>query len=509
VLLAVTLLAPHRLAGQHPPAPKLLAQTFEVQLGAEERVAGPSGAIDSTYFSEKDATTGRLVGYMGNATTYRYETSGNTRLAQGKVALQKGAVGTFDGCGAWLSSVYQVTKTHWVGWYHAEAPGADDKGLCDYADASTVWRVAFAESFDAGKTWKKPSYPNNKVLTQDTALNGPITEDAGNPRVIRVGDYLYMFFQAATSNTGAGSIRQLNVARAPLSSLGKPGSWKKYYCTPQLFGDPKCDFTEPGIGGRSTAMSNISAPARFVSYNSYLGRYIAPLATGRWGFSLRIADNGPADDFRTWASAATIYPAVSTTTDTTVDQWGTRTASSRQLYAYGSVLGADGNSTTTGRVFYLYYVKVFPKAGFTQRNLFRRKVTLVRTDGIPSNRVQLTTYVDGKGHRRTTTELPQSTAYHVQSNAGSLLAVARDGWKDVYDCSATKGDAYLRTTACPAGTQAVRRIGYVSPTRTALATVAIYQCWDKRTARHFSSNSGKCSGARKIGVLGYGLPTLS
>jgi hypothetical protein len=508
----VSVLLPEADAGASSAYVRPDASTFEVQLGPEQKLSGPNGEIDTPFFSERNAA-GNLVGFSGNGTSYEFDTQGNTKLLNGRAVVPMGARGTIDGCGAWLSSIYKVPQNgkpsaHWVGWYHAEAPGAGQNGTCSYADASTVWRVAQVVSWNSGRTWTKASYPNNVVLTQDTALTAPITQDAGNPRVIAVGSYLYMYYQAATRDS---DLRQLNIARAPLSSLGAPGSWKKYFC-----GSLSCGFTEPGIGGRSTGLKNIAPSSRYVVWNSYLGRFIAPQASGRAGFALRVAAAVPSGQAALdWPSAATIYPEVSTVDDPRVDLWGSgRTSSSRSLYAYPSLLGANGESATTGQSFYLYYMKIFPGDGFSKRNLFRRKVSLVKVgSAYPINRVQLTTYVDAKGHRRTTTEQPKAAGYRIQTSVGYLGTaggyLSGKGWHDVFECPAPHGDAYLRVAGCPTGITPVRRVGWISPTRTALAKVTIYKCWDKKTARHFNSTSSTCSGKRRQGVLGYGLPAIA
>ena len=40
----------------------------------------------------------------------------------------------------------------------------------------------------------KTGYPNNQVLIADSARIDNETDDAGDAKVIKVGDYFYMFF---------------------------------------------------------------------------------------------------------------------------------------------------------------------------------------------------------------------------------------------------------------------------------------------------------------------------
>ncbi|GAB2984841.1 hypothetical protein GCM10027076_23800 [Nocardioides montaniterrae] len=508
-LMTFELTGGHLAATASPPSSSVASQ-FEVQVGSEQLVSGPNDMIDTPYFSERDAG-GKLVGFSGNAASVEYPTKGNASLGKGRVILKKGGRGTFDGCGAWLSSIYKMPvngkpSNHWVGWYHAESAGVGMAGMCNYANQSTIWRIAYVESWDSGRTWTKPSYPDNKVITQDTALTGPVTGDAGNPRVIAVGSYFYLFYQAATRDQ---DVRLLNVARAPISQMGRPGTWSKYYCQPTDLTVKSCGFTEPGIGGRSTALRNIPPSSRFVIWNSYLNRYIAPMASGRNGFTLRVADEtGIGNVPLTWSSAASIYPPVSTTSDTLVDDWTARTPKSKQLYAYPSLLGSYGSSSVTGQSFYLYYMKIFPGGGFEQRNLFRRKVWLRKTDDLSYNRVQLTTYVNASGRRISSTEVPKAPSYHVATSAGYLLAAQRTGWNEMFSCAGAHGDNFLGVGGC-AGRVKIRRVGWISPSLTSKATVAIYSCYDAKLKRHFASSSQACSGQTDLGLLGYGLPAIA
>jgi hypothetical protein len=85
-----------------------------------------------------------------------------------------------------------------LGWYHGECD-------CDYRHGITHKSTAFAESFDGGKTWQFPNYPNNQVVTADAAFDGQEDlDDSGDGRVIKIGNYFYMFnLVTANSDTGA------------------------------------------------------------------------------------------------------------------------------------------------------------------------------------------------------------------------------------------------------------------------------------------------------------------
>lgn len=163
-----------------------------------------------------------------------------------------------------------------------------------------------------------------------------------------------------------------------------------------------------------------------------------------------------------------------------------------------------GQSCCSGSDFYVYYVKLFPGDKFDKRYLFRRKVTLVQSVGL-LNRVELTTYKNSLGQRRTSTEAPKSKSYRRVGETGYLLSHSEPGWNQVFDCS-RRSDYALHVQQCPTGWKPYRRVGWVHPTRTDTATVPVYRCVAKR--RHFASTSRGCDGARREVLLGFALTSL-
>lgn len=478
---------------------------FQVQVGEEQKVLGPSGIVDMTYHTTRNSA-GKLIGFTANNDSYAFDVTSSGALTNQRRVLRKGDTGRFDHCGAWLlGSVHQVTSTHWVGWYHAESPNPSDDGRCVFKDGRTRWSMAFTQSFDGGRTWRKSNYPNNQVLTQDSGLLGdPFTEDAGNARIFAAEDgYFYAFFQAATRTN---PLRLLNVARAPIQSRGVPGSWQKYYCSDPT-DESTCGFTEPGLGGKSTHLKGIPAAARYVSYNSYLGRFVAVHASGLAGFRLWVSD---ADNFLRWSPHSIIYPRVSTTTDPRVDVWGDRDGRDRQVYAYASLIGANGDSQYTGQNLWLYYMKVFPGDGYESRYLMRRKVSLRSLAGQPPNRVRVTTYRRGDGLKRTSTERPgPSGRYATVAHLAYLLTDARSGYAPVFECSSTtRQDHWLKLSSCAKGSKPIRRVGWIARTRTPEADVPLYRCYDRALRNHFSSTSARCGGKKKVALIGYALRSL-
>jgi hypothetical protein len=487
--------APTRAAAASPLA------GFIVQLGPEGRVYGPTGKVDFPFFSERMAS-GKLLGFISNNDSYRATSRRNARLLNPKVILKRGPVGKFDKCGAWLiGSVYKATSQHWIAAYHAEAAGRGDDNRCIFSDESVVASIGLAESRDGGLTWRKPDYPNNRIITQDSRLTGARAEDATMGRLLRMGDYLYLFYGATVA--GDDEAKRLHVARSRIGYLGRPGTWFKRYCT-----SLGCSWTQPGLGGRSTPISGIDLNARVIIPNTFLHHHIALYASGKTGFRLYVSNNDNTELPMNWAGSVPIYPPVSTEDDRLVDQWGTRTKRSKQLYAYPSIVSTTGDSNVSGHTFYIYYVKLFPGGDFPERYLMRRKVTLSSTS-TGAHRVALTTYFNKRdGRRRTSTERPQAKAYRAQSTKVYLAGQRVDGYKQVFECK--KGsDFRLRTTRCAIGESPVRRVGWISPTTTNSAIIPIFRCFNRAKGNHFASTDRRCLGFRKETRLGFGLPGVS
>ncbi|WP_149751375.1 DUF4185 domain-containing protein [Nocardioides antri] len=485
-----------------------------VEVGPEERIFGPSGLTDFPFFSERTAS-GKLLGFISNNDSYSVTSKrNNAKLVRPRVILRRGRAGSFDKCGAWLIGSIHKRGSRWMALYHAEAAGRGDNNRCIYRDQSTVSSVGRAVSHDSGRTWQK----TGQVLTQDSDMTGPKSEDLAMGRLVQYGEFLYFFYAASDSNTN--TTRGLHVARSHVDDLGARGTWRKWHCyKPSVLADTQCDFGgtgNEGLGGNSNPMRNINPMARGIIPNSYLNRNVALHASGSSGHRLYvsngIASNPPLDGSdptsgtTAWTSAEPIYPPVSNSSDRLVDNWD-RTTRTKQLYAYPSIVSVTGNSSTSGQVFYIYYVKLFPGGDFTDRYLMRRKVTI--TSGAGVNRVALTTYFRrSDGRRRTSTERPMESAFKAAGGEGFLAGESVSGYSQVFECKKRK-DYLLRAVACGGRERPVRRVGWISPDPDPAteATVPIYRCFNRAKRNHFASDSRSCDGKGRREVrLGYGLP---
>jgi hypothetical protein len=515
---------------------------LSVQLGREELVMGPTNITDNGFFMEQDSKDNSF-GYVSNTNTYSFplndrdlpivpkkesEIAKNIVLANDpKPAKGTPARAQFDreeakgqhpdSCGAWmLSAIYSDPKKEdrrfKIAWYHAE-------DRCDYDNGGqTHMTTSFITSDDDGKTWKKPGYPNNQIVTADKDLQGnPATDDTANGRIIRDDTYFYFIYGASSATT----TNQISLARSKVSDGGRPGTWWKWYCND----GNACQFTDdnnwkqPGIGGKTTTIKGISSGMRFASYNRYLKRYIAFQAAGD-GFQLSASSGA---DLTKWQrKTEKLYPAVTNANDWTVNNWNyggdakrckdqdgaPSTYPCKQLYAYTSVVGLKNDGERTGEEFYLYYVKRYPGQNFEDgRYLLRRKVKLSygsTPETKQASRVELNTYEDSQGNQRITTELPEPwLGYRFKSRIGYLASSSVTGYDPLFECRTSTGKYYTTRlitpevredklpvespdiakkppTFCRGGDTLVRRIGWAS--KDTVSKLAIYDIPSSTTA---------------------------
>jgi hypothetical protein len=441
VRLLGTILAGHLIA-----AAGFSQSDYRIEVGEEEYVMGPgSSPMDNPMFSV--STGGSVLIFSANGTTYSYNQSRLYPITSSPFAsLNFGSQGNFDECGAWLQSATIASIAR--GWYHAESN-------CNYSSGITKKSMAYAESVDGGKTWTKPGYPANQIITSSADVaNDPNRNSVGDGHVLQVGNYYYLFFWA-TDNWG------VHVARSSISDAGRPGTWFKFY---------NGSFFEVGLGGKSVPIST-SLLSTFVVYNSYLGRYIAIPVFGRWGFAV---NQTVGTDALNWSSAGTktIYPMVSYSEDSSVDHGYNRSSSDKQYYNYSSVISPEGNSETVGQVFYLYYVKLFSGDGFDKRYQMRRKITLSKnTSSSYLAKVALSRYVNGVGQTKISTEIAKPIeGYGLSNRLGYVLPYQQIKFGSLYECYAPASKTYFLSVGRPdlwnwahcesSADMFVRRVGY-------------------------------------------------
>lgn len=280
------------------------ASSVRVQAGAAESIVVPKRACHL----HRGGPDEHLVSYSSRGQIYTIMTDGETtarftgipsnktaqvvcvRGLSPSHALSAADTGWFDTKGVWLGGVYVDPAGVLHGFYHAEspiptdcAPGTQhpyrcrtcnpvmarmgnciiDPAACEGArcarnELAPHESIAYAESRDGGASWTKTGYPRNQIIT-----GPPAYAQAGNVSIVPFGPYLYAYYSGEYPF----------VARAPLASAGRPGSWRKYFCTGDREDAGSCGFTQPGIGGRSTKVQTLSRGA-YVAFNGYLGKLI-------------------------------------------------------------------------------------------------------------------------------------------------------------------------------------------------------------------------------------------
>jgi len=244
-----------------------------------------------------------------------------------------------DNCGVWpVGRFYEKSPTKWIGFFHEEQRAPGDK-TCITAGHHTRWTIRRMVSTDQGMHWRKDKI----VITQDTALTGSgtnwkfATDDAGSPRLVIRGAYMYLFYRAANRQSATTSQpQQASVARATLRSLGVRGAWKKYY---------NGGWRQRGIGGRQSAVAKMPDKGRGISWNSVLRRYIDVVAA-KDGIYLY---GSAGDNFLKWSPITKLvsYPANA--------GWHASCPGKDVPWAagYAAIRGAGGGPTS-GRRFWVY-----------------------------------------------------------------------------------------------------------------------------------------------------------
>lgn len=306
-------------------------------------------------------THGQLFGLMGMRTVTRYQQHRDGTLSDATPILQPGPPGSPDACGVHPSGIFKATPTHWVLFYHAEQPAPGEECTSNRAEKHTRWTIRRMDSWNAGRTWVK----GGAVISQDTnLLVDPATglwnyrcDDTGEAHLLVAGGWLYLVYDACT---GDGRGREESIARAPVSSLGVPGSWLKWDGTA---------FAQPGLGGSQAPLEGLPTGARGISWNTYTHSWLAASVHIEGGALFE------SSDLIHWAYRSTLFA-----TGLHGSVWGLPcdpAVGEGAAYGYGSIIGSGGSVSTSGRVFWLYYMVKPAGRCFTDgRLLVRREVAL-------------------------------------------------------------------------------------------------------------------------------------
>jgi hypothetical protein len=330
-------------------------------LGPPQKILGPTNEVDSVYTTFRDLHH-VLHAFVSNNRVYEYEQQADGRLVNGRLVLDPGGAGSADQCGAHpVGPFYRDPQhpRHVITFYHAEQAAPVDQATCNHADKHTRWAIRRLSSWNDGRTWHKGA----AVITQDTnLLDDPGAgswnyhgDDAGEPHLVIRGGWLYLIYLAANEQDRS---HEESIARAPVSSLGVAGSWRKWY---------DGSWSQPGLGGEQTALDGLPAGGRAVSYNDYLHRYVAAVV------HIGGAALYESTDLLHWKAYSVLW-----STGLTGSVWGDPCSGTGEpaAYGYGSIIGYQGSASTSGQQFWVYYMRKPAGTCFDQRYLYRRLVTL-------------------------------------------------------------------------------------------------------------------------------------
>ena len=290
-----------------PGAARALAM-FTVS-SSEQIVIPPGAALGSDIPDEhlsflRQADGGLRAWVTGSARTYGFTTPDLVSLtslaATGGVpvgVLLPSGPGTaaFDADYAGAGSVFPAADgSDLLMIYHAENHlfnGVLSSGSPFYA------AIGLARSHDGGVTWTRQGEiigaHDPQSPTQTTGGAG-----ASTPTAIEAGGFIYVVFREIDPQSAVSGFA---IARAPISSDGAPGSWRKY---------SDGGFSTPGLGGAVTPLNIVldpTAPGDMrqpqVSFNTYLNQFLMTCVGNGGIYALTSAD------LITWTPGTVILPA--------------------------------------------------------------------------------------------------------------------------------------------------------------------------------------------------------
>jgi hypothetical protein len=215
--------------------------------------------------------------------------------------------------------------------------------------------VCLARSHDNGLTWQRQGGIITGTQPKPSGTPPRPALGAGNPSAIAADGYIYVFYVNLGYDSGPD---QTHVARAPVASDGRPGSWEKWY---------QGSFSQPGLGGQSTPVMPLAPPAvktvwaanGIVSYNVYFHAYLNVFQTAI-GFYYATSP-----DLLHWTVRGQLFG------------FGHNEDAPKRgqlWYSYPSFFTpGDPNDRTTGQSGYLYYAKA--RWGIEPHTMYRRKLT--------------------------------------------------------------------------------------------------------------------------------------
>ena len=323
---------------------------------------GPTCCLFDSPFSATHSTN--VVGYTSNSKSFVWSIGNicdfnnilNPPKADG-LGPDPNADG-FSHCGKWLNAVWADPEVEGLvhGYFHQE-------WQCNYADGGyTNKSIGYAASRDGGLTFIVDEY-NNQIIAGSNFSTAHQTGE-GDHGVVRIGDYLYLFFLEWDGYDGGLTV---GLARSPVMQKGKPGAWTKWY---------NGSFSEPGVGGRADLIRTAGTAAAVIADVDLLVTIGVAFSPGPMMLTARtitLAHEAPVDS---WACApgGPLFTA-------DASSWN-RVPTSGELFAYPSLSGPLGNdSPIPSNQAYAYFTYLAPGATFADRYLIRRRAVFYQAIG--------------------------------------------------------------------------------------------------------------------------------
>ncbi|CUG48167.1 membrane-associated protein, putative [Bodo saltans] len=354
------------LASSHSPSAHHASLTnFATMVGVPEAVGGPVGNM----FDNPTCGTahGGTRQYTANSVTYLYDHGPIDNVSNILPIPQTLGLGpdanpqSYSHCGKWLNAVWgDATNDSIVyAFYHQE-------WNCDYArDSFTNKSVGYAMSVDGGKSFSPYPDANNQMIAGANFTTTHQTGE-GDHGVVRVGNWLYLFFTEWGGWRGATTV---GVARSSVTPeengrpVGSPGTWWKWH---------NGSFSSPGIGGPSDLFH---LPGTTVALIEQLNVVVSVGLC--WGGSVCVSayNLSSTSGVQNFPSDTDWYVAPGGPLFTSGPGSWDRNTNATELYAYLSMIGPHGNDRPLpSNASFVYFTYLLPGQGFGARYLVRRPV---------------------------------------------------------------------------------------------------------------------------------------
>lgn len=240
-------------------------------------------------------------------------------------------INKYNGWHAWIMNLYEIDSDEWLAVTHFE----DQDDLT--GNTKEDFRMGIAYSDDDGKTFIHLGFILETEIDESIIKSGVCKSkmNIAGGGFRRDDTYCYIYF--ADGNEPDRSDRHGAVARAEIAILienarnGKNTIWHKYY---------NGKWEEPGMGGRSSDVGKVGNHAN-VMYNTYIKQWLtfSRYSIGGENSTIRMRKTSDPLDFNGDSEADEIICELPN---------GCRAA-------YFSIMPDQGDMTTCGKEFYLYY----------------------------------------------------------------------------------------------------------------------------------------------------------